>query len=182
MRYGGLTVWARGPGWSVTVDSQERGITVRGWIGWPPAGLESAFVPRWYADALSIGEWDELMAGFVDRVKRVVDAPESAAGVLDEGTTKKCPNVVEMLTARAVIDGRDQARYSVGVFVGEGVFKCRVTDKVLSICCFVAAPRLEGLWKALEDALADEGYDWRLDRFAGSLKASRVKKKGGQAE
>lgn len=122
------------------------------------------------------------MASFVERTKKVVDAADASGGAVDEGTAKKYPNLVECFTARAVIEGRDQPRFKVSVFVQDGVFKVIVTDKVQGICCFVACERLEGLWKALEEALADEDYDWRLDRFAGAKKASRVKKKDGQGQ
>jgi len=177
MRYPLSYVWDRGPGWKVEIHDFKAGTWVMGYALFPWQLVRADWVPRWYKESLQAGEWDELVMGFLDVPRKVAADGRSGAPVADSQAEKKWPTLLEALTTQADIDGRRTNRFSLSLFIGEGVWKAILRDKQDAIACWVASKTLSGLWDVLEAALLDPEHEWRQDRFAGAEKASRTKRK-----
>lgn len=74
------------------------------------------------------------------------------------------------LTALTWPDGSPRETASVTVFLQEGLLKVCCRDRANGRICFAAAEGWEGLWLALEAALAADKADWRADKAPGTRK------------
>lgn len=167
----------RGPGWKVEVHQRPAGVWLMGYVLWPWHLCAWEWFPGWYYESLSLVEWEEVCMSFLDRTRKVADAGGSAESLEDRQAREKLPTLIEALTMRAVIDGRETNRFSLSIFINDGVWKAIVRDKVDMIACWVASKTLSGLIPTVEAALLDPDHEWRVDRYGGGEVAKRTRKK-----
>jgi len=89
----------------------------------------------------------------------------SSLGARDESFHARYPTLHAWL-AMTEWGGKERASGSVQIFCGDGVFKCRVSDKQEGYVAFLSSKTVEGLWEALEKGLKGGSLDWRVDKYA----------------
>jgi len=80
------------------------------------------------------------------------------------------PHVFGFLVCRSYDDGTPRETGSLTLFLHDGLLKGMLKDREAGKVGFKACDSLEGVLKALDDGLADDGIDWRPDRSANPKK------------
>jgi len=137
----------------------------------------SEWCPASVWNALSTHQREEMIMGFFDRERKRNEGEGQGGQLVDEAFAKRHATLVEVMSARGVVEGHETNRMSLSLFVQDGQWKAILKDKQDGLCLWVSAQTIAALWTSLEACLVDPETVWRTDRYAGANSAKRVKRK-----
>lgn len=163
--------------WRMSVTRCVGGVMLKTWHRRQFVYGVCEWVPRVLWNSWDVASREAYIMGFFDRERKREEGGGGGGNLVDEAFAKKHSTVLEVLAARAVIEGSETNRVSLSLFVQDGQWKAILKDKQDALCLWVTAPTMATLWSSMEACLLDPETVWRKDRYAGAKTAARTKKK-----
>jgi hypothetical protein len=108
---------------------------------------------------------DEMPYGEVSMLKlSAISGQRPASGTpaaVDLGAERKFPAIITLLTATVGDDGKARKTSTLTIVCEDGLFKGGIRDREAQASLWRSSKTLDGLLKALEDALVGGEADWR---------------------
>lgn len=114
--------------------------------------------PEWFLDALEV-------AGMGFKRRDPAKSPDKLANAWDDLVDQKdYPNIFAFLTETKYDDGKPRMTGSFSVWTQQGVLKASINDRDTSNVCYVEAPSLQELIALIEQAICNDGTEWKISR------------------